>query len=98
MIKGYDAFYEEPGTYDEKTCKICGEKCLALRNQLGPVGWATAVGLIKVPHDYFYCSNSKQPWHLKALEIVLEIEKTPSEQLVKLMKLDFDDLILKEAK
>lgn len=96
MIKGYDAFYEEPGTYDEKLCKVCGEKCLVMRDQFGPVGWATAVGLIKVPHDYFYCSNSKQLWHQKALEIILEMEKTSSDRLVQLMKLDIDDLISKK--
>lgn len=96
MVKGYDVFFEEPGAYEDKTCRVCGEKCLVKRNQLEPVSWATAVGLIKIPHDYFYCSNSDQAWHQKALEIILKIEETRSDRLIQMMKLDLNDLLSKK--
>lgn len=91
--KGYDIFYTEPGQAAEMTCTVCGTKCTVIRNALGPIGWAAAMSETNILHDRFECPNSDNEWHNKAIELMIEIEKSPSRRLIELMKLDLEDLL-----
>lgn len=92
-MKGYDTYYELPRALPERTCQVCGTKCLVERNKVGPTGWAAAVAKHSVAHDYFYCPNKNQSWHEQALVLVQEIENTPSKRIASLLQLDLLDLL-----
>jgi len=91
--KGYDIFHFKPDTVDEMHCKVCGTICLVERNVTGPTGFAEAMAKRSHLHDVFNCPNSGIPWHEQALELVLEIEKTPSKRLAELMRLDLEEIL-----
>jgi hypothetical protein len=61
VMKGYDTFYEAPGTVVERICQVCGTKCLVEYNQIGPTSWAGSLAKAKTKHDFFYCPNENQP-------------------------------------
>lgn len=95
--KGYDVFFTEPGQAAGMTCRVCGTICDVDRNALGPTGWSMGMSSAKVLHDHFKCPHSEKEWHLKALELVIEIEQSPSKRLIDLMKLDLEDLLKENA-
>lgn len=90
---GYEAFFEKPGEIQERRCRVCGTVCEAKRDQVGPTGWAEAVGNHSHLHDYFQCPYTGEAWHRQALELVQAIEKTPSERVAALMQQDLVELL-----
>lgn len=92
-MKGYDIFYEPPGTVNRRMCQVCGTECQVKRRQIGPTSWAGALAKIETLHDYFFCPHSEQPWHAQALALVQAIESTPSKRIAALMQEDLMDLL-----
>ncbi|MFZ6020902.1 MAG: hypothetical protein ACOYXO_14945 [Chloroflexota bacterium] len=93
MMKGYDTFFEEPGTIVERICRVCGTPCLVERNKLGATSWVAAMAKRETLHDFFYCPHHEQGWHQQALKLVQAIEETPSKRLASLLQLDLIDLL-----
>ena len=92
-MKGYDSFYLEPDSQDEMVCKVCGTTCHVERNVIGPTGWVEGMAGRGHWHDKFQCPHRNAAWHKKALDLVMEIEKTPSKRVAELMQLDLDELL-----
>ena len=95
-FKGYDYFCPAPNIIDEMKCKVCGSVCDVNRGVNGPTGFAESMAKKKHLHDYFFCPYSKETWHLNALELLKEIEKSHSSSLKKIMQNDLDEIIKKE--
>ena len=92
-MKGYDSFYLEPDSQDEMVCKVCGTTCHVERNVIGPTGWVEGMAGRGHWHDKFQCPHRNAAWHKKALDLVMEIEKTPSKRVAELLQLDLDELL-----
>lgn len=92
-MKGYDSFFETPGTVTERFCQVCGTECLVERNKVGPTGWAAAMAKAETVHDFFYCPHKNQPWHDQAVALVQAIENTPSRRIASIIQLDLIDLL-----
>ena len=92
-MKGYDSFFETPGTVTERFCQVCNTKCLSEHNKIGPTGWVAAMAKSETAHDFFYCPHINQPWHQQALALVQAIEDSPSKRIASLMELDLIDLL-----
>ena len=45
------------------------------------------------PRDKFSCPNLEEEWHEQAVQLVMEIEKTPSKRLAQLMQQDLEDVL-----
>jgi len=90
---GYDCFFTIPGRETEIDCKVCGTICIVTRDAFGPTGWASALGKKYTMHDRFRCPNAGKVWHEKALKLVEEVEKCPSERIAYIFKLDLQDII-----
>lgn len=96
-MKDYDIFFTEPDTVDEMYCKVCGARCKIERSVTDPTSLAEAMAHLGHWHDTFFCPHSGKPWHEDALELVQQIDATPSKRLASLMSRDLED-ILKEHK
>lgn len=92
-MTGYDIFYTAPDTVEQIHCRVCHSLCDVERNLTGPTAWAEASARRGHWHDEFACPHRQKEWHKQALELVLEIEKTPSKRLAELMQHDLDDLL-----
>jgi hypothetical protein len=90
---GYDIFFAAPGKIDEIDCNVCGTKCVATRNAMGPTHWGSAVAHQDVLHDRFECPHTEEEWHGTALKLVEAIQGTPSKRLAELMRLDLEDIL-----
>jgi hypothetical protein len=44
-------------------------------------------------HDKFWCPHSNTSWHKQALKLLLEIEKTPSKSIARLLRNDLEDIL-----
>lgn len=91
--KGYDVFYGDPDSTQEKTCLVCGSLCGVTRNAQGATGFAEAMSRQTHVHDRFQCLHSGKPWHDLAEQLVLEIENTASKRLQALINEDLQDLL-----
>ena len=96
-VKGYDCFYSEPDSHEEMVCKVCGTTCDVERSVIGPTGWAEGMAGRGHWHDKFQCPHRNSSWHKTALELVMEIEKTPSKRVAELMQQDLDELLDKNG-
>lgn len=92
-MKGYDGFFDPPGTVVKRSCQVCGTECEVERNRIGPTGWTEAVAKLETVCDFFYCPNTGKPWHDQALALVQAIESTPSKRIAALMQQDLIDLL-----
>ncbi len=90
---GYDCFITAPGENEEMTCRVCGAECDVRRNVYGATSWATAVAQRPSEHDYFFCPHSEESWHKQALELVHAIEEMPSKRVIRLMRMDLEDIL-----
>jgi hypothetical protein len=90
---GYDSFIADPGTVEKTYCQVCQTECEAQRNVYSPTGWASAMSKHYSLHDYFICPHANEEWHQQALELVGQIEKTPSKRIAQLMRQDLEDLL-----
>jgi len=80
-----------------RICQVCGTTCNVQRDQVGPTGWAEAMGKGGLQHDYFYCPHAGKYWHQKALQIVQVVEETPSKRVAALMRQDLVDLLVENG-
>ncbi len=94
-MKGYDSFFEAPGTIESHICHVCGTTCDVERNKYAPTNHIAALAKKSTYHDYFFCPYRGEAWHEKAMELVKAIEETPSSRVAELMKLDLQDLLQK---
>jgi len=95
--QGYGLFVTEPNAYKSLECNICGTECLVERNLPAKSGFIAAMGRMDKPRDEFSCPNLDEEWHKQAVNLVLEIEKTPSKRLAQLMQQDLEDLLKENA-
>lgn len=95
-FKGYDYFCPSPDVVVEMKCKVCSSICDVKRGVNGPTSWAGAMARKKHIHDRFTCPYSKEEWHKLALELALEIDKSHSPSLKKIMQDDLNEIIKKE--
>lgn len=72
--RGYDAFFPDPGAYNQMTCRVCGTECRMERSKIGPTAFAEAVSGGERPHDRFICPHADTAWHNQALKLLREIE------------------------
>ena len=91
--QGYGLFVTEPNAYKSLECNICEAECLVERNLPAKSGFIAAMGRMDKPRDEFSCPNLEEEWHKQAVNLVLEIEKTPSKRLAQLMQQDLEDLL-----
>jgi len=96
--KGYDVFYTEPNTKQEIKCKVCAAICCVNRNAKGSTGFLSAISGNHTLHDKFYCPNTGRDWHIIALALTQEVEKTASKSIANLIKLELRKLIDKNKK
>lgn len=92
-MRDYDIFYTPPDTVETMYCKVCGTQCKAERSLTNPTGFAEAMAHRGHWHDEFTCPYRNQRWHEQALELVLEMERTPSNRLAHLIRLDLQDIL-----
>lgn len=93
--KGYNSFTEKPDQVQELLCKVCGTICVVERSVHGPTGYIQAMSRRGSWHDAFKCPNSTKNWHYRALNILLEMEKTSSRRIAELMWLDMKEILEK---
>ena len=74
-------------------CKVCGTLCNVDRSLCGPAGFAESMARRGHWHDRFVFPHTGKSWHDQALELMLEIEETPSKRVIELMKQGLDDLL-----
>jgi hypothetical protein len=91
--KGYDIIYAEPGTLGEVRCQVCGAACDERRGVPASAGFAESISGSKRIRDVFTCPHAATEWHVLALKLVQEIERTPSKRIAELMRLDLRDLL-----
>lgn len=72
--RGYDAFFPEPGAYEQMNCRVCEAQCQVERSRIGPTGFTEAVCGRERPHDRFVCPHADEPWHNEALGLLREAE------------------------
>ena len=90
---GWDCAFTKPGLYEKCFCKICETEMTVIRNQNGPTGMAESMAGGKYLHDAFYCPHAGQDWHIEAGDLLDEMLKTKSKRVVKLIRLDLDELL-----
>jgi hypothetical protein len=93
--KGYSIllFPHDPASPEMiEDCRVCGDRMSLQRNVMCAGGWAAAMGGHKRPHDVFTCPNKEAPWHIRAELICLEIERTSSPSLKRMMGKDVKDI------
>ena len=90
---GYDNFVTDREAVLEMHCRVCGAKCNVKRNVYGPSCFAAAVAKKYRHHDHFFCPHSDKAWHRQALELVRELEKTPSKRVREMIRMDLEDLL-----
>lgn len=91
--KGYGFFITEPNAYKSLECNICGAEYLVERNLPAKSGFISAMARMDKPRDEFSCPNLEKEWHEQAVQLVMEIEKTPSKRLAQLMQQDLEDVL-----
>jgi hypothetical protein len=91
--QGYGFFITEPNAYKSLECNICGVECLVERNLPAKSGFISAMARMDKPRDEFSCPNLEEEWHEQAVQLVMEIEKTPSKRIAHLMQQDLEDLL-----
>ena len=90
---GYDCFARPAGQVESMNCNVCGTECTVERNRPGIRKWYVGGTGMGQDHDLFTCPNAEAEWHRKALELLQEIEKTPSRRVAELMALDLADVL-----
>jgi hypothetical protein len=93
MHKGWDSFTPAPGEWQTCKCRICNAEMNVKRNQLGPRSWVESAAKIEVPYDHFYCPHIKEEWHIKALEVSLELQETRSSYIRTILQQEIIDLV-----
>lgn len=63
------------------------------RDLFGPISYVEGVAESGHRHDCFTCPHSEESWHVKALGLALEIEKTESTRLREILQQDLLDLL-----
>jgi hypothetical protein len=91
--KGYDYFIVDPGTKERMQCQVCQTECDIRQNVYGPTSFSTAMARDFRLHDVFICPHTDERWHEQALQLVVEIENTPSKRVAQLMQQDLEDLL-----
>lgn len=91
--KGYDIIYAELGELDEVRCRVCGAVCDERRDVPTAAGLAESMAGSKRRRDVFTCPHAATEWHVLALKLVQEIERTPSKRVAELMRLDLRDVL-----
>jgi len=89
----YERFYRDPGTTQKMNCRVCGTICVVERDVYGPANFGMAMAKVKDLYDVFTCPHTSKEWHEKALALVIEIERSPSNRIIELMTLDLEDLL-----
>jgi len=95
-MKGYDMFFTDMDVKDGIACNVCGQMCDVTRRVNGPTSWGESIGKGSHWHDEFRCPNRDEPWHKQALDLLMEMEKTNSPSLKKIMDKDLKKIIQKQ--
>ena len=78
-------------------CPICGTKCNVVRNKERPPirSWTSSMLWRNVPeiYDDFVCPNLKEKWHETVNGLQMEIRRTQSKRLKKIIQKDIDDIL-----
>jgi hypothetical protein len=91
--RGYDAFFPDPGAYEQMTCRVCGAVCQVKRGRLGPSSFSEAVLQTERPHDRFVCPHADAPWHTEALHLLRTAEAEPDPLLARALRLRLRRLV-----
>ena len=91
--KGYDIIEAEPGAFESLRCRVCGATCDVKRDLPSQAGFAASPASPGKLRDVFTCPHAATEWHVQALKLVQEIERTPSKRIAELMRLDLRDLL-----
>lgn len=92
-LKGCDCFHREPDTVTGMACRVCTERLLVLRNQIGPTSFIGAIASSKTPHDLFYCQYSELDWHKQLLALKGLILKTPSRRIQLILEDEANEIL-----
>lgn len=95
-MKGYDMFFTDKDVKDGMECNVCGRLCDVSRNVNSPTSWGESMAKKSHWHDEFRCPNRDEPWHKQALDLLMELEKTNSPSLKKIMAEDLSTIIKKK--
>ncbi len=91
--KGYDCFIADTDSEHAVQCRVCGTTCDVERNVNGPTSFTSALAKSARLHDLHRCPHANTVWHEQALNLVLEIEKTPSKSIAQIMRRDLEELL-----
>jgi len=91
--KGYDYFAYDPGEQNSMNCQLCGSVMDVTRNVYGPTSFGEAMGHGSHKHDEFRCPHTREEWHAKALNIIIEAEETASDRLAGMLKEEAQEII-----
>jgi hypothetical protein len=93
MHRGLDFVSFPPNTVPSMTCKVCGHKMNVERQSKGPSSFAAALSLTINNHDIFWCANHEMTWHTQARDLMLEMQRTSSNSIRKILKEEVDDIV-----
>ncbi|MCB9000318.1 MAG: hypothetical protein H6540_09700 [Bacteroidales bacterium] len=95
---GYDLFIEEANSSRKHTCNVCGaatEVNVAVdvaRNFVNALRKSLEIC------DLHKCPHSEKQWHVTALKLIEEIEKTPSKSIAEIMRKDLLEILSENGK
>ena len=90
----YDCFVRPPNKVIVMECNVCGDLCHVERNRKGIRRWTAGMAGMFESHDWFQCPNVEQPWHMRVLQLMDEMEKTASTKISKILRREIDRLLL----
>jgi hypothetical protein len=93
MQRGFDFLTFVPNTVPEINCKICACKMNVDRHSKGHSNFAAALAENISNHDVFWCANYKANWHVQCRELMLEMTRTASSSIRKMLKEEMEGII-----
>lgn len=86
MQRGLDYLSFPPNTVPEINCKVCGYKMNVDRYSKGAGSFAASLAETITNQDIFWCSNHNANWHIQCRELMVEMTRTASGTIRKMLK------------
>lgn len=90
---GWDYFIRHPGDIDSANCNVCDSKMVVTKNVNGPTSSIGAQFGEKTLYYSYYCPNSGKPWHTQIRKLKMEMEKTSSKKIRKILKEEIEETL-----
>ncbi len=87
---GLDRFTPDCDTEEKIYCRACGSKMDIQRRVHDYRSWSDFTARIKSYFDVFTCPNSGKPWHDQVIALKIEISKTASTKIERIIQEEID--------